>query len=86
MQGKRVLIITDPIHLKPGEYGKWRDNWFVCTPRGNTGNVSGHKIEEHEDGSITVSPSILIRTSSDGGKTWIDEWHGYLEKGIWREC
>lgn len=37
-----------------------------------------HSIVEHEDGTITVSPSILVT----GG----EEWHGYLERGIWRSC
>jgi hypothetical protein len=38
-----------------------------------------HTIVEHEDGTITVSPSILV-TGSHG-----KQWHGYLERGVWRE-
>ena len=47
------------------------------------GSLSKHTVTEHEDGTITVSPSILItmRGPEDVEKTW----HGFLEKGIWRE-
>lgn len=71
--------------LKPGEYGKVQGVWHCQAPRetpdgfGYLGNLSRHTITEHEDGTITVSPSILI-TRHDGS------WHGFLECGIWREC
>jgi hypothetical protein len=42
------------------------------------GSIEKHDVTEHEDGTITVSPSILL---NDGRKIW----HGYLERGIWRE-
>jgi len=34
-----------------------------------------HTFAEENDGSLTISASIL----SPGG------WHGYLERGVWRE-
>jgi photosystem II stability/assembly factor-like uncharacterized protein len=94
MQGKRV---ADQIwELKPGEYSRHRvigsngenkpDMWVCMTPNGNTGTIVTHTVVVHEDGTITVTPSILLNTSYDGGKTWIQLWHGYLEHGIWREC
>jgi hypothetical protein len=43
-----------------------------------SGNLTNHEVTEHEDGTITVSPSILIRRGR--GK----EWHGWLERGVWR--
>lgn len=55
--------------------------WLACTPNGHVGNVSEHAITEHEDGTITVSPSILIRDGE--GK---ELWHGWLERGVWRSC
>ena len=63
----------------PGAYGtaNGRD-WFCCTPNGLGGNLGAHSVVEHEDGTITVSPSILVRGKS--------EWHGFLERGVWREC
>ena len=97
MQGRRVD--ADPNaqdgypfpRLGPGEYGKDTSGlWYCCAPR-DTGDrftdflgclgdgQSHHKVVEHEDGTITVSPSILI-TRHDGS------WHGFLERGVWREC
>lgn len=54
--------------------------WYVKTPNGHVGDVSRHEVTEHEDGKITVSPSILV--SDHTGQLW----HGYLERGVWREC
>lgn len=59
---------------KPGEW-----DWMGVTPDGLHANLSAHDVTEHEDGTITVSPSILV---SDGQR----EWHGYLERGVWRKC
>lgn len=89
MQGKRVQD-NSPKHLmKQGEYGRtlldgeW--TWYCRVPKNGIvlGNLGNHKVVEHDDGTITVSPSILIK----GGQDMEQElWHGYLEKGIWREC
>lgn len=39
---------------------------------------------EHDDGTVTISPSILaVRSESE--PTDPPPWHGYLERGIWRE-
>jgi hypothetical protein len=65
---------------KPGEYLKI-DGYFIgCTPNGQLANLSAHQVTEHDDGTITVSPSILV--SDNTGPLW----HGYLERGVWREC
>jgi hypothetical protein len=70
--------------LQPGEYGKGLDGIWYCVPphweNARPGNLGAHSISEHEDGTITASPSILI---SDGRG---HSWHGYLERGMWREC
>lgn len=89
MQGKRVEDFLSPHLLKPGEYSKFPNQladywwpghsyWHVCAPNGCIGTLLTHNIEEHEDGTITVSPSILFNGESG--------WHGYLERGIWRTC
>lgn len=39
------------------------------------GALRTHTVTEHEDGTITVSPSIF--DAPDG-------WHGFLERGVWR--
>lgn len=80
MQGTRKDCDADGyLWLGPGEYGKdKRGAWMARAPRGHLGDLSNHDVTEHEDGTITVSPSIQI-TDGDG------QWHGYLERGVWRE-
>lgn len=64
--------------LKEGEFGKGNDGIWYCRPPGNhMGNLKAHKVTEHEDGTISVEPSILI----DDGRS---QWHGYLTQGFWR--
>jgi hypothetical protein len=73
----------DADSARAGDYGRVlvdeRWEWRGCTPNGHYGNLAGHDVTEHEDGTITVSPSIRV---SDGSGTL---WHGYLERGVWRE-
>jgi hypothetical protein len=94
MQGKRVDWQPNADDwqfpaLKPGEYGKDEDGVWYCVPPGSIHGVlgclgngvgnKGHKVVERENGTITVSPSILIRGEGE-------EYHGYLEQGVWRKC
>ena len=68
--------------LKHGEYWKRADGvWMCLPPGGHLGDLSNHDVVEHDDGTITVSPSILIK-----GWDVARPWHGYLERGVWREC
>lgn len=71
----------------------WKDAdhkcWMIHFPEpkdslgtGVTGNLAAHTVTEHEDGTITVSPSILV-SGQDGERRF--ERHGYLERGIWRD-
>jgi hypothetical protein len=70
--------------FQPGAYGRvprsggeW--TWYACVPEGGMlANLSAHEVTEHEDGTITAEPSILVH----GGEG--REWHGYLEHGEWR--
>jgi hypothetical protein len=84
MEGKRVYLKDGqkalPL-LEPGEYIKSEaGSWYACTPNGHLGNLGDHQVTEHSDGTITVSPSILVTlVGTEEG------WHGYLERGIWRE-
>lgn len=82
MNGKRQDITDEHPVLEPGEYGKDGDIWYACTPNGHLGNLSAHEVVEHDDGTITVSPSILVKYAGADGEQL---WHGYLEHGIWRE-
>ncbi len=84
-QGRRVRPDAAEVHFlgEPGDYyvhpadGKWH----AKTPNGHLANLARHDVEEHADGTITVSPSI--RVSSPGDE---ELWHGYLEAGVWREA
>lgn len=70
----------------PGDYGfavypDGRRVLHIRCPTGDPpvyGNCAAHDVVEHEDGTVTVSPSILVR---DGDR---ELWHGYLERGVWR--
>lgn len=68
-----------------GAFGKisddiWPDHprqhhWQVTTPNGDQCSLNPkiHTVVEHEDGTITVHPSIVT-----------SRWHGWLERGVWR--
>jgi hypothetical protein len=81
MKGTRKHVGADGnLSLKPGEFGIGRDGvWYACCARHMTANLSNHTVIEHEDGMITVSPSILL-TQGEGGR----DWHGYIENGVFR--
>ena len=88
VKGKRVELIPQEGGfqlLQPGEYGKWTDGeWYCETPNGHGGNLSAHTITEHEDGTITVSHSIRVSMRNSEGADQ-ELWHGFLERGVWRE-
>lgn len=76
---------TTPPEVEPLTAGEWRRQ--TRTAKAALVSVQGwlgnHQITEHDDGTITVSPSILIQS------TWASEpvqWHGWLEHGVWREA
>lgn len=87
MQAKRI----NGFHQLDREmicYWKTDYGWQIYFPKYGIGGLGKHKIDEHEDGTITVSPSILITfwVTDDGveleGPMTI---HGFLEKGVWRD-
>lgn len=84
-QGKRIYTEGDgyPELEEPGTYGKTVNGWYCCSPNGMLGNLNSHSVTEHKDGTITVSPSILITENLPTGNI---QWHGFLERGVWREA
>lgn len=92
MQGRRVMPTSEGYLIgldKPGDYGRvtrtlkevhgfdrqlW---WQVIAPDGSSCslNPAVHTVIEHDDNTITVHPSIVTST-----------WHGWLERGLWRQC
>lgn len=88
MVGRRVERFEDFwAKRQPGDYckveRKTRDGqhirwvWYVVTPNGLFGNLEKHEVTEHEDGTITVDPSILCDQPGLG------EYHGHLVAGVW---
>ncbi len=88
MQGRRLPDNTNSNDMRPGDYIKRTDHgdfgadkpfWVISDPNGVLGTIGriNHKVEEHEDGTITVTPSIVAH---HGG------FHGFLERGVWRSC
>lgn len=88
VKGRRVYPDAEGnlAEFKNGDYGKdGGGRWFALPPETpgahgcgiwlNNPNYSWDVVE-HEDGTITVSPSIDA----------IGYWHGYLQKGIWKKC
>ena len=77
MNGRRMPDGTKPSETQPGDYWKNDFGWWVNCPTGFVARLQ-HEVEEHEDGTITVSPSILLDHPPDKA------WHGFLERGVWR--
>jgi len=88
MLGKRVATKEDgflPNLTEPGSYGRatakrvqgtFASWWNVVAPDGSVVelNPAIHQVNEHDDGTITVWPSIVTRS-----------WHGWLIGGVWKE-
>lgn len=88
MQGRRLPDGFHYFDAEPGDYWKQllgtveepgeKFIWSVRDPDGHLGSLTKHEVVEHEDGTITVSPSILNDRPPSGS------WHGFLERGVWR--
>lgn len=64
---------------QPGDYWKGSHGMFEArAPSGEFGLIRTHRVIEHDDRTITVSPSLVFHGA--------DGWHGWLERGIWRAC
>lgn len=67
--------------LEPGEFGRWGSDWYARTPTGLSADLRQHMVVEHDDGTITVRPSIEVRGyAPETGATY---FHGFLTKGVW---
>lgn len=87
LAGRRLYATTngsdyppDIRGMEPGDYmlvttpQATRELWFR-DPIGMVGRCVTHTITEHEDGSVSVDPSI----ADEGAGTW----HGWLKRGEW---
>lgn len=95
MQGRRIYcngagrFFLDREHQQQIEEAQTGDYWYgalgwACKlPNGlRCGLSKNHQIVEHADDTITASPSILMECN--GAPEW--NWHGFLERGVWRSC
>jgi hypothetical protein len=88
MTGRRLSDDLDPFAegaAQPGDYWRYRGVWYCMTPSGDMGNLRQHEVAEHDDGTITVDPSILILRPMASG-TGQEQYHGWLERGEWRSA
>jgi hypothetical protein len=74
---RRVLVAPLGAYMKVlGPEGEvWA--WYIRDPTGDVSSIrfEHHTVEEHADGTITVSPSIVV--------THGNRWHGWLRAGEW---
>ena len=64
-------------------YWKTVLGWMLYLPGCGVGRLSAHEVEEHSDGTISVTPSVGMDGHRQGKPT---QRHGYLTKGVWTEC
>lgn len=82
-QAKRVAGFDDS---DDGEMCYWKvegDGWYLNLPGCGLATLRNHVVEEHEDGTISARPSILVTSRRDGQNV---QRHGYFTHGVWTEC
>lgn len=86
MTGRRLPDDTALSSADAGGYCRRSGDgvWECVTPNGRVGGLDDHEVVEHEDGTITVSPSILVDPETIGGVS-LPGWHGFLKYGVWSE-
>jgi hypothetical protein len=91
MKGRRL---SDADYLpraeaQPGDYWKNPEDgfWVLIAPNGISGRLNPkiHTITQHDDGTITVTPSIVFDKSNPQPQDHLSYWHGHLERGVWRQ-
>ena len=64
------------LRMPEGGFGRdMRGKWFVRPPGCDMGDLDGHRVEEHPDGTVTVAESIDGRDAFQG--------HWRLTRGVW---
>lgn len=88
MIGRRVYPNPDgSFKLERGDYIHVDSHWYARVPDEgmndmDLGCLDLHQITEHEDGTISVSPSILHHGRTPAWQP--RDWHGFLEHGVWK--
>ncbi len=82
MHAKRIAGMAE---LDEAAICYWRGSdgiWLLYLPRCGVGCLALHQVVEHSDGTITVTPSVLMSGHDNGTPT---TRHGFLTAGKWRE-
>ena len=77
----RCICYWRNLRLLANQPTGYKNGWFLYLPAAGACNLSHHDVIEHEDGTITVSPSILV-SDARGGRLR----HGFLRRGVWEPC
>jgi len=64
-------------------YFKADDQWYLNIPGCGLAGLRNHEVREHDDGTISVYPSILTTGHHDGREV---RRHGFLTRGAWYGC
>jgi hypothetical protein len=89
MEGRRSESYED-FFAAPGAWWPLRSLdhggtvWHIHTPCGHSGQLASlaegdpeeHTVVEHDNGAITVEPSIVCTQCG---------WHGHLRNGVWEQ-
>lgn len=84
--GEPAIRVENMGGIQTGRICYWKGadgRWMLYLPRVGVGDLCAHDVTEDEDGTITVSPSILVETHDREGPV---VRHGYLIRGEWRDA
>jgi hypothetical protein len=71
--------------MHEGDYGCFDGKWWGFAPGGGLASLDEHEVEEHEDDTITVNPSVVYDRPFLPGDREHRAWHGYIVRGEWRD-
>lgn len=66
-------------------YYKQEGIWYLNIPECGLANLAGHAVVENDDGTITVTPSILTTGYSNERMLKVTR-HGFLTNSVWSEA
>lgn len=73
------MNIQDLRDIPDGGWARIDGTWYVRPPGTRmAASIAAHTVTEHDDGTITVHPSVEYSTGDRG-----DYWHGWLRAGVW---
>ena len=87
-----AVRIINHAALDDSKVSYWKNggDWFLYLPYCGICRLTLHSVVEHEDGTISVTPSVLMTGHKDGGTFsaaygTVTQRHGFLTRGQWHE-